>query len=376
MMQPKLIEQTRSIDSPASNYRFEHSKNTDGHCGSDLTHSKLPKTRSALTLSKKSLTRNGRSTTFPIGGQPPKSCVNLADMRNSIVNSKATSPKKGVRRTLSSQALKAISRTTRRSSSSKYKEIEPDSEFFSMICFNPSDPQERSKYNDCAVKKYIRRHPEALKVTYDFQVGGRGRLTVARYPVYALVALGASLSTIKLALKANPEAVMATNDFNSTLLHAACSIIKVDMEVVRYIYAKYPAAISKTTRLVYLPLHNACQSAAPSFDLIQFLVEEYPEGLMAITKLGDTPLRSAQRNKGMPATILNFLETETSRLFDLEENSKILKSVQERQSWGSICVSEDEFDKDESSIDSTEDETDGFDLPRTDSLNSVVSPCA
>ena len=297
-------------------------------------------------------------------------------MRNSLVVSKSPSSKKGVRRTLSSQALKAISRTTRLASSSKDKELEPDSEFFSMICFNPSDPQERSKYNDCAVKKYIRRHPEALKVTYDFQVKGRGNLTVTRYPIYALVALGASLSTIKMAIKANPDAVKVSNDFNSTLLHAACSVREIDMDVIRYIYSKYPAAICKSTKLVYLPLHNACQSAAPSLELIQFLVEEYPKSLMAITKLGDTPLRSAQRNKAMPEDVLQFLEQETARLFDLEENSALFQEVKERQSWGSIRVAKEVLDADESSIDSTGNESDDGDLPRTDSLNSVASRCA
>ena len=360
MMQPTLVSQHTSccVDSPVSAVQVQ----------------KLSRTRSTFST-RKPLSRNGRSTTFPIGVQSTKSCLNLDDMRKSLVVSKSPSSKKGVRRTLSSQALKAISRTTRLTSSSKDKELEPDSEFFSMICFNPSDPQERSKYNDCAVKKYIRRHPEALKVTYDFQVKGRGNLTVTRYPIYALVALGASLSTIKMAIKANPDAVKVSNDFNSTLLHAACSVREIDMDVIRYIYSKYPAAICKSTKLVYLPLHNACQSAAPSLELIQFLVEEYPKSLMAITKLGDTPLRSAQRNKAMPEDVLQ-LEQETARLFDLEENSALFQEVKERQSWGSIRVAKEVLDADESSIDSTGNESDDGDLPRTDSLNSVASRCA
>ena len=301
------------------------------------------------------------------------SCVNLQDMRNSIINSKNTGAKKRVRRTISSQALKAISRSTRMANPIKEEDLEQDSTFFGMICFNPSNSEELAQYNDCAVKKYIRRHPEAFKVTYDFQVGGRGRLTVARYPLYALVALGASLSTIKAAIKAHPAALKASKDFNSTVLHAACSVLKPDMDVVKYIYTKHPQAIRETTKLVYLPLHNACQTSVPSFELVKFLVEEYPEGLMCITKLGDTPLRCAQRNKAMPEEILQFLEKETSRVFGLEENSALFETIQERQSWGSISIAKEVLELD---VSSTEDETDEDDLPRTDSLNSIVSRCA
>lgn len=301
------------------------------------------------------------------------SCANLQDMRNSIINSKNKGVKKVVRRTISSQAFKAISRSTRRTNSIKEADLEQDGTFFDMICFNPSNPEELAQYNDCAVKKYIRRHPQALKVTYDFQVGGRGRLTVARYPVYALVALGASLSTIKQAIKAYPAALEASKDFNSTVLHAACSVLKTDMDVVKYIYTKYPSAIRETTKLVYLPLHNACQTAAPSFELIKFLVEEHPEGLMCITKLGDTPLRSARRNKAMPEEILQFLEKETSRVFGLEENFALFETVRERQSWGSISITKEVLELDASDIGG---ETDEDDLPRIDSLNSIVSRCA
>lgn len=295
-----------------------------------------PTRTSSAILRRKPLTRNGRSTTFPVGSNEVKSFAELEDMRN--FTSSRTSPP---RRTLSSHALQAFAKTISSKQRNQEAIVEQDPVFFSMIKYNPMDAQERAKYDDLAVKKYIKRHPEALKAKYDFQVGGRGRLTVSRYPLSALVALGASLSVVRFAIKVNPSALEASKDFHSTALHTACSF-NTDMKVVRYIYNKCPSAITETTKLVYLPLHNACQASkeeTPMLEVIQFLVEEYPEGLMEINKLGDTPLRMAQRNSSMPKEVLELLEEETEKVFALEENSERLKCVRERQSWGSKDLS-------------------------------------
>lgn len=292
--------------------------------------------RSASSLLlRRPLTRNGRSTTFPITTSElkiTKSCAKLEEMRSAIMG-KPTAPL----RAISSHTLKALG-VRRRSSATKT--FDQDPEFFSMINFDLTDAQDRANYDDIAVKKYIRRCPEALKAKYDFPVGGRSRLTISRYPLSTLVALGASLSTVKLAIKANHSALQASLDFQSTVLHTACSSAPTNMDVVRYIYNKYPAAIRATTKLVFLPLHNACQAKQPNLELVQFLVEEHPDALMAINKLGDTPLRTAQRNKDMQPEVLEFLNGETSQVFSLEENSEIYERVQTRQSWGRQDFSE------------------------------------
>ena len=273
--------------------------------------------------------------TFPVDKhtanlKSARSCAGLSDMRNAL--HKKSPP----RRTLSSHALKGIKRVL--SDSSKQTGPEDDSLFESVIYFNPSNPQERAHFEECEreLKKYIRRHPEALEQKYDFPVG-RGGLTVSRYPLSALVALGASLSLVKLAIKANPSALKSSQDLSSTVLHTACSF-DTDMEVIRYIYHKHPDAIEETTKLVFLPLHNACAKENPSLEVIQFLVEEYPEGLMAINKLGDTPLRIAKRNKTATTEVLSYLEQETKRVAALEENKEQWKDISERQSWGSATT--------------------------------------
>lgn len=203
-----------------------------------------------------------------------------------------------------------------------------------MISLNPSNPEERAQFDDLTVKKYIRRNPDALQVKYSFCVGGgQFKLTVSRYPLAALVALGAALSTIKLAIKTNPSALEAPQDFGSTVLHTAC-LFNTDMKVLRYIYNKYPSAIQETTKLVYLPLHNACAKKEPSLEMIEFLVEVYPKALLAINKLGDTPLRTAQRNQTTSPEVLCFLEDATNRVASLEENQEQWKGVSARQSWG------------------------------------------
>lgn len=199
------------------------------------------------------------------------------------------------------------------------------------------DADDRARYDDVAVRRLLGRNPDAARTKYEVQLGGRGNLTVSRYPLSTLVALGASVETIRLAIKACPIALHPSEQFRCTPLHTACTF-NTNMEVVRYLYHKYPEAIKQTTNYVYLPIHNACQTGVPepcSLEMIQFLVETYPEGLMTINKLGDTPLRTAQRNKHINEEVLAYLEEETERVFSLEENENRRDEVVERQSWGS-----------------------------------------
>jgi Ankyrin repeats (many copies) len=285
---------------------------------------------------KKPLTRNGKSMTFPGDITSLKymssrrSCAALAEMQDSLGSkTRGSSPK----RSLSSQALRGIKKVLSEGSS-KLSDAESNSTFFNMIKFNPSNPEERVQFGEMEreVKRYIRRNPEALKAKYDFPVG-RGALTVSRYPLSALVALGSSLSLVKLAIKANPSALTSSQDMSSTVLHTACSFA-TDMEVVKYIYSKHPSAIEETTKLVFLPLHNACAREKPSLEMIRFLVEAYPEALLAINKLGDTPLRCAARNKTVSPEVLQYLEEETKRIASLEENMDTWNHISERMSWG------------------------------------------
>jgi hypothetical protein len=213
----------------------------------------------------------------------------------------------------------------------------PEALFVEMATWNPMDADDRARYDDTAVRRILARNPDAARAKYEVQLGGRGNLTVSRYPLSTLVALGASVETIRLAIRACPMALRPSDEFRSTPLHTACTF-NTNVEVVRYLYRKYPEAIKQTTNYVYLPIHNACQTGIPepcSLDMIQFLVETYPEGLMTINKLGDTPLRTAERNEHITGEVLAYLQEETERVFSLEENENRRDEVVARQSWGS-----------------------------------------
>jgi Ankyrin repeats (many copies) len=213
----------------------------------------------------------------------------------------------------------------------------PEPLFVEMASWNPLDADDRARYDDAAVRRILTWNPDAARARYEVKLGGRGHLMVSRYPLSMLVALGASVETVRLATKACPAALHPSEEFRSTPLHTACTF-NTSLEVVRYLYHKYPEAIKQTTNYVYLPIHNACQTGIPepcSLEMIQFLVEAYPEGLMTINKLGDTPLRTAQRNKHITEVVLEYLQEETERVFSLEENENIRDEVVERQSWGS-----------------------------------------
>lgn len=211
-------------------------------------------------------------------------------------------------------------------------EAQPDPLFEEMVTWNATDPEDRAKFDDAEVKRLIRRNPDALQAKYTVQVG---RFSTQRSALSTIVALGASLDTVRHAIKAHPAALKACNCFRSTPLHTAVSF-NTDMLVVRYLYHKHPEAIKATTQHVFLPLHNACQKKNPSLETIQFLVEEYPEGLTQINKLGDTPLRIAERNETTPLEVLQFLEEATERVFSQDDvTEKKRKEVEMRQSWGS-----------------------------------------
>lgn len=219
------------------------------------------------------------------------------------------------------------------------KPAKQDPLFVEMTQWNPMNPEDRAKYDDAVFKKVLTKNPDAARAKYDFKVGSKGNLTVCRYPLSTLVALGASKDTVKLAIRANKEALGPQMNANrSNALHTAC-LFNSDVAVIEYIHRKYPEGIQETTNFVYLPLHNACETGSAttepcSLEMIQFLVEAYPDALMAINKLGDTPLRTAQRNDYIRKEALEYLKRETDNIFSQRENQHLKEEVEARQSWG------------------------------------------
>ncbi|CAB9527396.1 expressed unknown protein [Seminavis robusta] len=292
-----------------------------------------PKSPVRRTISGSSSLRRNMSATKALGSLASRSksaASDLMAMQQALAGGISTT---GLTRKPSMLSRRAVSR----------EEPEQDPLFIELAKWNPREEEDRAKYDDVAVKRLLRRKPDAARAKYEFKLGGRGNLSVLRYPLSALVALGASVETIRAAVKACPEALRPSQDFRSTALHAACST-NTNLEVVKFLYSKYPNAVKDTTNYVYLPLHNACQAGLPepcSLDLIKFLVDAYPEGLMTINKLGDTPVRTAQRNKHVLPEVLSYLEEETDRVFNMDENEVTRRSVLERQSWGSGQMNDD-----------------------------------
>lgn len=148
---------------------------------------------------------------------------------------------------------------------------------------------ERHLYDDDAVAHLLRRNPGAAKVTYNLKRDGRG--TSARYPLFRLASLGASLETIRLCYGCHAEALTRVTENRSTVLHAACGH-GAKVEVVRYLCRKHPDAVRERTTHGFTPLHNACAYGS-SPQVVELLARAYPEALEMKNKLGETPHMAA-----------------------------------------------------------------------------------
>jgi hypothetical protein len=189
--------------------------------------------------------------------------------------------------------------------------VEPYEGLFELIKWKPWIVEEREQFSEVDSLKYILQNPESIRAEYDFKNIGRG--FSKGLPLQRLIALGASVETIRKVHKLYPAAMHKTTEFRTNPLHSACSY-GASIKVIRYILKHNPDSIRQTNKHVFLPLHNACESKMQSpipLEVFQILFRAYPDAMHQINKLGETPLKTAERNPTILPEVLEFLRQET-----------------------------------------------------------------
>mmetsp|Transcript_24926 Transcript_24926/g.47787 ORF Transcript_24926/g.47787 Transcript_24926/m.47787 type:complete len:234 (-) Transcript_24926:156-857(-) len=179
-----------------------------------------------------------------------------------------------------------------------------DDELYRLVNLKPWDwGGERKQYNDDLVLQLLRQNPGAARVKYKFRTTRRG--TTKLYPLFRIISLGGSLTTIRTCRRAHPEALsVARTDVRGNALHTACSF-RSDISVVKYIHRKDPTLVRETNKNRFTPLNLACAHGS-SGEVVKFLVKQYPGALDIKNILGETP-HAAAVNNGASEEILAAL---------------------------------------------------------------------
>lgn len=124
---------------------------------------------------------------------------------------------------------------------------EEKSEFFCLINQDPWNKE--SSVDDDRLGQIVDHHPQYCRKKYKFE-GFNGSI----YPLSALCALGASVTTIKKCYNAYADAITEADAWVGTSLHYACSY-QAPLEVVEYLAKKNPFALKAVNQFKRLPLH-------------------------------------------------------------------------------------------------------------------------
>ncbi|KAL7556106.1 hypothetical protein ACA910_009128 [Epithemia clementina (nom. ined.)] len=198
----------------------------------------------------------------------------------------------------------------------------------------------------------VERFPGACLRTYEFS--WEDGQTRELYPLAMLCCLRPPLWLTKLIHMANPKAICAQESKRGSLpLHYSCAF-EAPMEVVQFLYDRYPPGAStprndqvyplhlacgyysgkpdvinflldkyptgagrRCTDLYWYPLHSAAQGGAP-VSIMQRLYNLYPEGVTGLDKYGKTPLHTACRSKGNLENV-DFLIRVGSQALQMED---------------------------------------------------------
>jgi len=89
-----------------------------------------------------------------------------------------------------------------------------------------------------------------------------------------------------------PESVSKADRFGDLPLHHVCRFPFVPLEVVKFLYERYPEAIRIKGSCERLPLHTADVNNA-SKETVEFLIDMYPDAVRVVDEYGGLPLHCA-----------------------------------------------------------------------------------
>lgn len=69
----------------------------------------------------------------------------------------------------------------------------------------------------------------------------------------------------------------ARNQFGENLIHMACRISNLSLEVLKFLVEEAEVQLNVRDRFGRTPLHNACMSAIPNFNNVEYLMTKAPK---------------------------------------------------------------------------------------------------
>ena len=69
----------------------------------------------------------------------------------------------------------------------------------------------------------------------------------------------------------------ARNQFGENLIHMACRISSLKIEVLKFLVEEAKVQLNVRDRFGRTPLHNACMSAVPNFNNVEYLMKKAPK---------------------------------------------------------------------------------------------------
>ena len=136
---------------------------------------------------------------------------------------------------------------------------------------------------------FYKANPRAIST----QESKRGSL-----PLHYSCAFEASLDVVQFLYDKYPEGVCTPRKDHVYPLHLACGYYSGKPTVINFLLDKFPdGASQRCTDLYWFPLHSAAQGGVP-LCVVQRLYSLFPEGVTGLDKYGKTPLHTACRNKG------------------------------------------------------------------------------
>jgi len=163
---------------------------------------------------------------------------------------------------------------------------EIEDELFSLLNLDPRKPDSKEifKLNERALLVMARLHRSAFRKMYTIK-GYWIDPAKKSYPLKAVCALGASLSTIKTVYELYPDAA-----FDAL---CECSFSKFPLSVVEFLVESRPSALDQVDNNGRTVLHYSSTCNSVSKDVIKYIVSKNEARLLTKTTKGSTPLHLA-----------------------------------------------------------------------------------
>lgn len=142
---------------------------------------------------------------------------------------------------------KKSSRSKRSKSTAVYGDQDRKAEFFDLLNLDPWSGG-GEKLDEEKIVEIIREYPQHCREMYNFD------LFHEVFPLSALCALGATVSTVEACFHAYKDAIKESDALVGTPVHYACAY-KASLDIVKYLVKEEPGALRESNQFARMPLH-------------------------------------------------------------------------------------------------------------------------